>query len=273
MIGLHGAASRVREGVRTGGRGRVAGGLAGLAFAVVLLASGTALAATAPQLGRCIKVAKHTGAFGNDKCGSAKPGNGEWEWTPGAVKTGFTISATSVHFEDVSEESIKCTGASGAGSYEGDDRVVGVSTTFRGCTGRSSKCSSAGAAAGEIVSEPLEGEFVRVRSESVIHLFPANSTGPLWSFKCGPDSIAIIGSVLGRPGDAKMSATTTWGFIAQRGLEQEFTEYENVAGEHVRAALEEELTEPGLETELEDVALTLKARLTSEEPLELNAAL
>jgi hypothetical protein len=277
MMGLHGAASRVREGVRTGRRARVAGGLAGLAFAFVLLAPGTALAATAPQLGRCIKVAKHTGAFGNDKCGSAKAGNGEWEWTPGAVKTGFTIAASSVHFEDISEESIKCTGASGAGSYEGDDRVVDVSTTFTGCTGRSSKCSSAGAAAGEIVSAPLEGEFVfasRDQPTPLIHLFPASITGPLWSFKCGPDSIAIIGSVLGRPGDAKMSATAKWAIVAKRGLEPEFREYENAAGEEVRAVLEEELTEPGAETEVEDVALTLsKARLTSEEPLELNAAL
>jgi hypothetical protein len=80
--------------------------------------------------------------------------------------------------------------------------------------------------------------------------------------------------VLGRPGDAKMSATAKWAIVAKRGLEPEFREYENAAGEEVRAVLEEELTEPGAETEVEDVALTLsKARLTSEEPLELNAAL
>lgn len=275
---LRTAASSTRERRRTGGRDRLMGGVAALAFAVVLLAPATAAAATAPQLGRCVKVAKHTGDYGSDRCTSAKA-RGNFEWMPGAVEPGFSISAQGVEFVNAEEgEHVKCTSATGHGSYEGDTQIVGLSLTFTGCQQRPNTCSSAGAAAGEIVSNPLEGEYVYHRQDdkkALLAVFGADRSGPLWSFTCGPETIAILGSLLAAPTANRMELTNGLGITANHEGEQGETSYQNADEEIVTDVLEEELNEPGLsETQFTPVALSMsKNRQTNEEELELNSAL
>jgi hypothetical protein len=72
---------------------------------------------------------------------------------------------------------LTCTSDSGKGNYEGDARIAGVTTTYHGCDMGAKACASEGAEAGEIVSEPLEGEYVRLQHQTGragLDLFPTS---------------------------------------------------------------------------------------------------
>lgn len=193
---------------RRAGRGVLAAAaLAALAGAALCCAA-PAMAEVTPEVGRCVKVAKGTGAYGNSACTKVKPKGNSYEWEPGAVKTGFSFTSTKASlplFEDEKGSEgilVKCTGTAGGGHFEGAGGVSGVSLRLTGCkeTGLPGDCSSAGAAAGEIVLAELEGEFAAsnpMGKAAAVELHPAGGAHTYASFTCDGTTITLSGSFVG----------------------------------------------------------------------------
>jgi hypothetical protein len=221
-----------------------------------------------PEFGKCAKVAKGAGKFHSANCTVMEQGN--YEWTPGAAGN-FTTTGGVAKLETVSKSKVTCAAESGGGKYSGPKKVTGVSMTFTGCVGpNASSCSSAGAAAGEVVSHSLEGELGAITEGVVeskefrkvgIDLFPAGHTGPLLEFSCGGTAQTIRGSVIGAVSSGKMSATGTETFKASKGRQVP----ERFEGEPLDV-LESSIGGGSYE----QAGLTVKLTRTSEEAVEIN---
>jgi len=133
----------------------------------------------------------------------------------------------------------------------------------------------AGAAAGEIVSEPLEGELVwRDKAEKSVglHLSPVGGTGTFMAFTCGTVHTTVVGSIVGGVTADKMKSTNTLAFNVKKG-EQVPSKFETADGTKVPAFLEV-LIEESASTTLETPAvLAVSAVTTNEEALEINGVL
>lgn len=122
--------------------------------------------AQAPEFGRCLPLAGEQaghGGYGNRTCTSASPGKtGKFEWYPGAARAGFATASkegTSIVFEGVNHVVVKCAAESSSGEYTSPKLEGHVVFRFTGCTTGGLKVSSAGAAAGEVVTGPTECEL------------------------------------------------------------------------------------------------------------------
>jgi hypothetical protein len=155
-------------------------GLGLLAVSAISAAMTASAFAEAPEFGRCQKVAgeqmgKKTvyhGRYTNSVCTKASPeASGKYEWFPGVERTPFTAVSKpgmKVMFETVSGKKIVCTGETSSGEYTGPKLEEHVVFRFTGCDFEerhgyyqhaSYVASSAGAAEGEIVTEPTECEL------------------------------------------------------------------------------------------------------------------
>jgi len=122
--------------------------------------------AGAPEFGRCVQLvggqAGH-GGYRNSSCTSAsRSRTGNFEWYPGATKANFTTKSkagTKIIFEGVKNVRVTCTGETSAGEYTSPKLEEHVVFRFTGCTTLGFAVSSAGAAAGEVVSNPTECEL------------------------------------------------------------------------------------------------------------------
>lgn len=115
----------------------------------------------APEFGRCVKVAKGTGAYGSATC-TVPGGTKSYEWAPGAVKTHFALKLKEgvPTLETVKGQKVLCTGASGTGMYTGAHTVGHVELVLTGCELSKTKCATAGAPnEGEIATSLLEGRL------------------------------------------------------------------------------------------------------------------
>jgi hypothetical protein len=150
-----------------------------------------------------------------------------WDWIrkgeqKEAEELGFTKSECEEVYKEWQEEDLKepvilettngsrveCLGLTASGEYSGTNTVSDLRTTFTGCELKLEKaekvgtsCASAGASAGEIVVNPLEGELglITKQAEPVkdtagIALFAAS--GPIAEFTCGAYSIVVTGSII-----------------------------------------------------------------------------
>ncbi len=160
---------------------------------------------TTLEFGRCLTVAKGTGLYSSSTCTETQEG-GKFEWTTEIVKTGFTISSKgAVTLEPAKGASVKCKGAtSGGGEYSGPDSLADVSIVFTGCATGSlksaPKCTSAGAATGEVRTAQLSGELGfedKALNNVAIKLAPATEGQPFLSFECGSTPMEVSGAVLG----------------------------------------------------------------------------
>jgi hypothetical protein len=133
-------------------------------LATLAFASAPAVAqAGAPEFGRCLPLAGKQGAYSNSSCTSASlTKTGKFEWYPGATKASFTTKSkqgTKIIFEGVNSVQVACTGQTSTGEYVTPKLQGHVVFTFTGCMTRGVPVSSAGAAAGEVVSNPTECEL------------------------------------------------------------------------------------------------------------------
>jgi len=228
-------------------------------------------APTPPEFGRCVKLAKGVkGLYSTAGCTAAATAEKfgyEWQQGPGA-KAGFTTKfkeATSVALETVGKKRISCTGETGKGEYSGLKSVGHVALTLTGCELMGQKCATTGFAAGEIVTNTLEGELGwenKAKKAVALDLLAAVSGQPVAAFTCSAAAVSIRGSVLVKLGAGKMSATETVKYSGTAGKQKP----EHFEG-GLKDVLETSFSEGG---SFEQTALTLTAVRTSEEKIETN---
>jgi alpha-tubulin suppressor-like RCC1 family protein len=219
----------------------------------------------APELGRCVKVAKGAGKFSNAVCTTEKA-EGSYEWVPGTVKSHFTLAgAETATLETVTKTKITCTAQSGSGEYNGTKEVANVVLKLTGCVLGTQKCTSSGATVGEVVTNGLEGslgwqEFET--SSAALDLQATGGGGPIASFICGGTVVAIQGSVVVPVKANKMVESTTLKFAQSKGKQKP----EQLEGEPIDV-LETSFFGGGFEQTGLGVTLTQ----TNEEAVEINA--
>jgi hypothetical protein len=241
-----------------------------LTAAAVVLSAVVASAAwaAAPEIGRCVSHAG--GKYTNNICTKAATAKvkGSFEWEPGAVKNKFTGTGGVGTLETVHLATVICKVEKSAGEMTSSKTVGNVSVTFTGCESAGFKCSSAGAAEGEIATNPLSGTLVweKFGAKVAIDLVP-QSTELFVEFVCGPAPAVVKGSVLAPLPVNKVQTTFDEKFSARRG-KQKPEYYYTSKTEKVKDVLMAKIGGPGVE--FEQSGQTITNAQTDEEPLEIN---
>ena len=226
----------------------------------------------APEFGGCVDVGAHSGRYSSSACTKAG-GKDAYEWDYGVGKPHFTtrLASGTIKLETAKAFRITCTDEAGSGEYTGLKAVGHVVIALTGCEAAGEKCSSGGAAAGEAVTGTLEGvlgvEKAGAKSTSnkiALALFPAGRTGSLLKVACGSTTVAIGGALLVPVVADKAVSSTALKFSAKKGKQKP----ESFAG-GPREVLEASINGAGTE----QIGLTASLTQTSEEPIEISAAL
>ncbi len=225
-----------------------------------------ALRREAPELGRC--TALKGGAFATGAC-AASGSKSSFEWEPETVQGGFSLSAKTASIETIGHRIVSCTSAGGQGAYTGP-RESSWQLTFAGCELAAQKCTSAGAASGELRSAALSGTLVweQRSSKSVALLLSPEKSGALLAMQCGTSAVEVKGGVVVPVKSGSMVSSQTIKFAATKGV-QEISEYETAAGQTASAYLEASAATTGFER----AALKLALTQTNEEAVEINPVL
>jgi hypothetical protein len=192
-------------------RTRIAGICIVAALALSALAAGSVSAAL-PELGRCVNVGS-AGAYTGSNCIKTSPTHtGKWEWQPGPGATPqFHAQAATVLLATVGKAKIICSFGEVAGEWTGA-KTATASLDLVGCeNGVNFKSCQSSTQAGEIKTEPLEGELgvITGGEKPTVGLdLKAKSPQPsIVSFTCGgppaepmgvAELYAIEGSVIAR---------------------------------------------------------------------------
>ncbi len=198
------------------------------------------------EFGRCLTVAKGTGLYSSSSCTETQEG-GKFEWTTEIVKKGFTISSKgAVTLEPEKGTSVKCKGAtSGSGEYSGPDSLAHVSIVFTGCATGSlnsaPKCTSPGAAAGEVRTAQLSGELGfqdKALNNVAIKLAPATEGQPFLSFECATTPMQVSGAVLGGLAPVNKASTSMSAPFASSNGRQHIEEFEGGSPQALQISVE-----------------------------------
>jgi hypothetical protein len=152
----------------------------------------------------------------------------------------------------------------------------GLALTFHGCKLGVKACTTEGAEAGEIVTELLEGEYVKQpngKAKAGLLLSPVSGhAGAFTSFACGDERFAVSGSLM-------TSVTANKMKTGELGLEDRAKEqvqfpksYVNAEGTTVEAFLTAQFLGEPLD-EAEPMPIEVFGHQISEEPLEVNTVL
>jgi FG-GAP repeat len=222
------------------------------------------------EYGRCVKVAKGAGKYASATCISLKAG-GSYEWLPGVEKKKFTTKITegAATLETVKGSKVVCKTETSTGEYTGTKTVGGVVLILTGCERLGEKCSSAGAAGGEIVTKSLEGVLgieklgvTNATNKIAFDLFPVGKTGMVMEFSCGGTEVSVQGSLIVPVSANKMLLTSTLKYSASKGKQKP----EMFVGEP------KDILEASFNKEVfAQTGLTLKTTQTNEEPVEVNS--
>ena len=175
-----------------------------------------------PEIGRCVLHPRSSdGAFSDAGCSQQKPKKGTpYEWTPGAVKGGFTLAGSGVTLSTHSKQSITCSGLSGSGVL-GRKTLSGLHLSLTGCGQAGQQCTSTMASPGEIDSAELEGAL-GVESEKPKRKIGIEISAPgvFAEFACGATAVSIRGAVIGsvKAGGGGSSLTLT--YKASKGVQK-----------------------------------------------------
>jgi Subtilase family len=179
---------------------------------------------SAPEFGRCVKVAKGAGSYSNAACTKTGETNSH-EWDQGVLDAQFATASTSeaVTLTTVKGTEVRCAAETSAGEYTGP-KTVGVVLTLTGCELSGEQCSS-GTVAGEIVSSPLDGVLgiyklgtIPIKDQVGLDLFAAS--GPFMQFSCGAIGVSVRGSAIVPVKTNRMLSTATLAFKARRGKQR-----------------------------------------------------
>jgi hypothetical protein len=234
--------------------------------------------ASAPEFGTCVKVATGAGKYENGGC-TKLGGAQKYEWYPafgGArplVKTHFTIKIkelTTVTLQPVKGSKVTCTSETGTGEYTAAKTVGGVLLTFTGCERLGDNCSTAEAAAGEVVTTPLEGVLgstklgeTTIKNQIGLDLFPVGKTGAVMEFSCGTTPVSVRGSVIGVTAKNAMKLTSPLTYAASTKGKQKPESFVGEPKDVLEASFGEE--------PFEQIGLILKGIVTNEEKVEVNS--
>jgi hypothetical protein len=235
-----------------------------------------------PEFGRCVKVPSekigsktiYHGGFTAATCLKTSVSHGgQYEWEPGVLQRHFTTEikeSTKATLETVKGSKVNCTGETSAGEYTGMKTVGNVVLAFTGCelAQGKAKCASPGAAAGEVVSVPLEGmlgmETLGTTSASNkigLDLYPAGKKGPLVVFDCASTTVLVQGSIIVPLTENKMLTVVTLKATTSKGIQKP----ESFVEEPVDV-LEESFNG----SNAEQAGLKITTVLTTEEAVEVN---
>jgi hypothetical protein len=226
-----------------------------------------------PEVGRCITGRSASHHYTTPDC-SVLSTNGRDEWEPWPLPNpGLTLAGGGASFEIAPKKGVKgalptvsCHASSGAGEFDGPQELA-ASLTFSGCEllnapGGTVECDSPEAAAGTIVTGPLEGRFGwQSRAKRTVALDLSAGEGvPLAQFECGARSVSWRGSVLVPVSAGKAKSTQTLKYKAVKG-KQKVERFEGAAPD----VLEESLgSEP-----FAVIGLTTTITLTASEAIEI----
>jgi len=244
----------------------------GLCLVAVFAMSAVAVAsasAEAPEIGRCKKVTvKKTGKYSSATCTALKA-SGEYEWTAGAAKTGFTGHGTTSTLETVGKAKVVCEEENATGEYTGAKTVGNVKVSFgKHCKAEGTFECENGHGAGILETNTLSGELrweKKALKKIALDLVPA--TAPLFiEFTCGPITIKVKGSILVNIKAGKMETKPIQKYSGLKGKQKpEF--YETAGGEKVKDILE---SENSIGKKFEQAGQTVTNTQTNEEALEAN---
>jgi alpha-tubulin suppressor-like RCC1 family protein len=158
---------------------------------------------TPPEFGTCVKLSGPN-PFHNSVCDST-PTGGLYRWTPGVSKSGITFSGGEVTLQTAAKAKVACSAVTGTGRYEGTKSATGIALTLTGCTLAGQKCTSIGAAEGEVVTAPLSGSLGWITdtgelktSKAGLDLAPENALEAVMAFDCGATEVEVTGSFIAR---------------------------------------------------------------------------
>jgi alpha-tubulin suppressor-like RCC1 family protein len=225
-----------------------------------------------PEYGRCIKIATGTGHFGSGTC-TSEGGEKKYEWYGGVAKRGFTTAAGETKLENVAGTKIVCNAETGEGEYQGRKAVTAIVLRFQGCQGGGAECKTAGAAAGEIVTRPLEG-VLGIETASIegpindkiaLDVFPVGREGHLAETeRCGLlGHVSVRGAVLGRVTSNTMALSPKLKYKAASG-KQKPEGFEGQPADVLEMALFGTTT-------FSQAGLSMEATQTNEEKVEINS--
>ncbi len=222
-----------------------------------------------PELGRCVSVAAGHGRFSSSKC-SSEGGKGTYEWEPGAAKAHVSLSGGAVKLETATNKLITCTGSSGEGSYGAFKELTDVTLTFTGCQTTAGKCSSAGAAAGEVRAATLLGTLVWTSkaSKQVAWELAPSAGAPVLEMQCATTAVEVSGSLLVPVKTDKAGASSSLAFKASKGV-QKPDEYEAAEGGTLKSTLEASFGA----VKAEPIGLTTTLTLTGEEAIQISTTI
>jgi phospholipase C len=237
-----------------------------------------------PELGRCATAPQdrekhHHGRYVDASCTEASAGaTGEYEWAAGAAKPAVKIVGAASTLVTGGGLQISCSAESGTGEYTGPKTEL-LQIVMTGCTDASAaSCQSAGAGAGEVKTDPLEGTLGFIRNEPQLpkpvvlgglDVTPAGADPNVASFSCGEEGgqsarqVVVRGSVIGTVTALdKMSSSRDSAYRAQRAR-QHPERFEGAPADVLLASLDG--------GGFEQAGLTAKSTTTGEEALEIKA--
>jgi len=150
-----------------------------------------------------------------------------------------TYSGGQITFEGAKNISVKCETIVGTTSVTGFKQFSSA-LTLKGCNaslfGIPAKCSSAGAAEGEVVANTVNArlEYIsKAAHEVALILNSGGKNSTIATFKCGSETEVIRGEVIARITPVKTLTTKfPLAFSGAKGV-QELTQYENEKGEKI----------------------------------------
>jgi hypothetical protein len=222
-----------------------------------------------PEFGRCVKVPAGTGVYGGSNC-TAPGGTKSFVWRGLGVMRGFTgtlAGGTAFVLETTRGTKVFCTGASYAGEYLEPKRVGNLIETWTGCSSGSLRCSSVGRAAGEVVTNPLEGSLGVIAKGSVptknkIGLRVLPVSGDDADFACGGLPFTVRGAVIHQVTIDKMLTVSSEKYVQGKGKQKP---------ERFEGGVKEVLELNINGGPFEQTGLSLTATQTNSEAIEVNA--
>jgi hypothetical protein len=136
-------------------------------------------------------------------------------------KIAFKAAGAKATLESVEKNKVACTSTASTGSVSGPTGVT-MTITFKGCESSATKCTSAGAAEGEIVTNTFEGKLGNLKSGSTpgVALFQAKEKTTDAEFTCGTNKVKLTGGVVGTIGlDERVETKLTLLYTAKAGIQ------------------------------------------------------
>jgi hypothetical protein len=177
-------------------------------------------------------------------------------------KISYNATGTKTALETVEHNKISCTSVAAKGAITGPSSLT-MTVAFKGCESSATKCTSAGSAEGEILTNTFEGKLGNLKSGNTpgVALFQSKAATTDAEFTCGTTKVRLTGGVVGPITTVgKVESKLTLTYSAKAGIQL----FESLFG----GALDVFNTQFG-EAKAEQSGLNAHVTLTLAEPLEV----